>query len=99
LAVRRRGGLAGRGAPYMVYVVPHVIGELAQVEIGDAGHHGIEEVPVVRHHDHGVGVLGEIALEPVASIEVQVVGRLVEEQQVRAPEQQLGEGDAHLPAA
>ena len=44
-----------------------------------------------------VGV--QVLLEPVARLEVEVVGRLVEEQQVRLPEQQLRERDSHLPAA
>ena len=38
-------------------------------------------------------------LQPVAGFQIQVIGRLVEQQQVRLFEQQLGERDAHLPAA
>ena len=45
----------------------------------------------------GIGV--EILLEPVTGLEIEVVGRFVEQQQVGLIEQQLGEGDAHLPAA
>ena len=49
--------------------------------------------------DDGVGVGGEVLFEPVAGFQVQVVGRLVEQQQVGFGEQQLGKRDAHLPPA
>ena len=45
----------------------------------------------------GIGL--EVALQPVARLDVQVVGRLVEQQDVRFGEKQPGQGDPHLPAA
>ena len=80
-------------------VVADVVGQLAQVEIGDARDDRVEEVAVVRDEDDRVRIGAEILLEPVARLEIEVVGRLVEQQQVRTAEQQLGERDAHLPAA
>ena len=80
-------------------VVADVVGQSSQVNVGDARDDGIEEVAVVRDEDHGVRIGTEILLEPVACLEIEVVGRLVEQQQVRTSEQQLGERDAHLPAA
>ena len=59
----------------------------------------VEEVAVVRDEDVGVGVVVEIVFEPVAGFEVEVVGGLVEQQQAGFLQQQLGERDAHLPAA
>ena len=53
----------------------------------------------MRDEDDGVRVVGEIFLEPVARLEVEMVRRLVEQQQARPAEQELGERDAHLPAA
>jgi hypothetical protein len=53
----------------------------------------------VRHEDDGVRVALEVFLEPVACVEIEMVRRLVEQQQVGTPEQELGERDAHLPAA
>ena len=41
----------------------------------------------------------QVGLEPVARVEIEMIGRFVEEQERRASEQQLGERDAHLPAA
>ena len=59
----------------------------------------VEEVAVVRDEDEGVLVVVEIVFEPVAGFEVEMVGRLVEQQQAGLLQQQLGERDAHLPAA
>ena len=44
-------------------------------------------------------IAAEIVLEPVARFEVEVVGGLVEQQQPRLAQQQLGQRQAHLPAA
>ena len=46
-----------------------------------------------------VRVLAQVAFEPVAGVEVQVIGRLVEQQQAGTPQKELGQRDAHLPAA
>ncbi len=45
----------------------------------------------------GVGL--EIRFQPVARLDVQVVGRLVEKEDIRLHQQQPGKGDPHLPAA
>ncbi len=100
LALHRPQPVEHRVALFDVFaVVADVVGQLAQVEIGDAGDDGVEEVAVVRHENHGVGIRAQVLLEPVARIEIQVVRRFVEEQEIRAAEQQLGQGDPHLPAA
>ena len=69
------------------------------MDVGDAGDDGIEEVAIVRDEDDRVGIGAKVLLEPVAGLEVEMIGRLVEQQQVRPSEQQLGERDPHLPAA
>ena len=79
--------------------MPIVVGERAQRQIGDARDDRVEEEAIVRDEDDGVRVGVQVLLEPVARLEIEVVRRLVEQQQVRLAEQQLGERDAHLPAA
>ncbi len=79
-------------------VVADVIGQLPQREIGDARHDRVEEEAVVRDEDDGVRVIGEVFLEPVARVEIEVVRGFVEQEQTRAAEQQLRERDAHLPS-
>ena len=63
----------------------------------DDGH--VEEKAVVRNQHEGVRIGFQIRFQPVARFEIEVVGRLVEQQQIGLFEQQLGERDAHLPAA
>ena len=63
------------------------------------GHGDVEKIAVVRDQHEGERILQQILLEPVAGFEIEVVGGLVEQQQVRLFEQQLGQRDAHLPAA
>ncbi len=67
----------------------------SRIQLGDV----VEEVAVVRDRDDRAGVLLEEALEPRHRLGVEVVGRLVEQQQVGAREQQAAERDPALLAA
>ena len=53
----------------------------------------------MRDQDTSVGIIVQVFFQPVAGLEVQVVGGFVEQQQVGFFQQQFGQGDAHLPAA
>ena len=79
-------------------VVSGVGGEPAVLEGRHVGDAGVHEGAVVAHEQHGTVVAREELLEPLDAFEVQVVRGLVEQQQVRVAKQQLGQGDAHLPA-
>ena len=59
----------------------------------------VEEVAVVRNQHEGVGIVRQIIFQPVAGFEIEMVGGLVEQQQVGLLQQQLGQREAHLPAA
>ena len=59
----------------------------------------VEEVALVADDDQRAGIALEEVLEPQRRFEIEVVRRLVEQQQVGRREQQRGERDAHLPAA
>ena len=99
-AVRLAQALHPRGVlGDVVRVVAVVVGEGLEPDLGDALDGGVEEVAVVRDEHDRARVVGEVLLEPVARRQVEVVRRLVHQQQVGPREQQLGEGDAHLPAA
>ena len=75
-------------------VVPLVRDAAAAVELEDPAGDVVEEVPVVRDRDDGSLVVGEEPLEPEHRLRVQVVRRLVEQQQVGRREQQPAERDA-----
>ena len=71
----------------------------AAVELEDPAGDVVEEVPVVRDRDDGALVVGEEALEPEHRFGVEVVRRLVEQQQVGRREEQPAERDAPALAA
>ena len=72
---------------------------LAAVELEDPAGDVVEEVAVVRDGDDGALVRLEEPLEPGHRLRVEVVRRLVEEQQVGRREQQAAERDAPALAA
>ena len=80
-------------------IVARVEVQLPVPQFRDLAHGNVQEEAVVGNHHDRVGVTAQVALQPVARLQVEVVGGLVQQQQVRLFEQQLGEGDAHLPTA
>ena len=80
-------------------VVADVVGERAKRQIGDARDHGVEEETIVRDENDGVRIGVQVLFEPVPRLEIEMVGRLVEQQQVGRAQQQFGQRQTHLPAA
>ena len=80
-------------------VVAAVLADALRLEADDARDLLVEELAVVRDEDEGVAVPLEELAEPGHRRHVEVVGRLVEEEQIRLLEQERGEDRAHLPAA
>ena len=72
---------------------------LAAIEFEDPLGDVVEEVPVVGDGDDRAGVVTEEPLEPVDRLGVEVVGRLVEQQQVGARQQEPTQRDASTLAA
>ncbi len=50
-------------------------------------------------HDHGARIIGQMVLKPQRAFEVEIVGRLVQQQQVGRRKQRRRERHAHAPAA
>ncbi len=59
----------------------------------------VQKVAVVRNQHVGVGIVREIVFQPVAGFEIEMVGGFVEQQQIGLLQEQLGQRNAHLPAA
>ncbi len=77
-------------------VVAHIHLDLAVVDIHGVGAHGVQEVPVVADgNDHAREIQQEV-LQPVDGLNVQVVRRLVQHDDVRIAEQSLGQQHLHL---
>ena len=66
---------------------------LGEVELDDPGDGPGEELPVVADDDDPGPLSPDEGLQPVEAVEVEVVGRLVEEEDVVAGEQQRGQAD------
>jgi hypothetical protein len=69
------------------------------IDLDDGFDDRVHEVAVVGDHEDGAGVVEQVALEPEQREQVEVVGRLVEHEQVRLHDEELGEVGAHHPAA
>ena len=66
---------------------------VAPVQLEDPLRHVVQEVPVVGDRDDGPGILLQVLLQPLHALRVQVVGGLVQQQQVRLGQQQLAQRD------
>ena len=67
--------------------------------MGDGVHAAVEQAAIVRDDDGGTREFGQPGFQPQRRFEVEVVGRLVEQQQVGCGEQGGGQRHAHAPAA
>ena len=59
----------------------------------------VEEIAVMGDHDHGAGIVAQMMLEPGHALGVEMVGGLVEQEDIRPLEQEAAERDAPLLAA
>ena len=71
----------------------------AAFEMEDMGSHGVEQIAVMADHQNIGGIAGEIIDQPERAFEIEVIGRLVEQQQIGRRKQHGGERHAHAPAA
>ena len=75
----------------VVGVVPRVLPDAASLELQDARDGAVEQAAVVRHQQHGSRKGDERLLQPLQAGVVQVVARLVQNQQPRVHHQRAGE--------
>jgi hypothetical protein len=95
LLVRQLLGLA-----LLVFgVVARVRVEAPAVELDHAMRDAVEEAAVVRDEDHAAGKAGERLLQPFDRLDVEVVGRLVEQQQVGLEDERTSQRHALAHAA
>lgn len=80
-------------------VVAGVSGHATIFECGDVVDASVHEGAVVADDEDGAVIVGYKAAQPLDAFEVQVVSGLVQKQQVGMAQEELGERDAHLPAA
>ena len=73
--------------------------DLAIVDICRMGTDLVQEVTVMGYHDNGVFKVDQEFLQPFDGVQVQMVGRLVQKQDIRISEKRLRQQDFHLFAA
>ena len=76
-----------------------VVVRLAERQLDRARGDVVQKGPVVRDQHDGPVVFLEVALQPLDALDIEVIRRLVEQEDRRAAQQQLGQLDAHAPAA
>ena len=103
LALQRLTALAGRlllhlhtlGLLFQPAGVVALPGDaLTAVQLQNPSGHVVQEVTVVRHGNHRTLILLQVLLQPVDALSVEVVGRLVEQEDVGLLKQQAAEGHA-----
>ena len=62
-------------------------------------HGDIKKVAVVRDEDVRKRIIAQELFQPVAGFEIEMVGRLIEQQEVGALQQEFAKSDTHLPSA
>ncbi len=90
--------LAGLALGEVVVVVARIELEAGGGQLGHRRDHAVQEVAVVGDDDHRAVVRVQVALEPAEGLEIEVVRRLVEEEERRALEQEPRERRPHPPA-
>ncbi|MNV34081.1 hypothetical protein D3C71_1254850 [compost metagenome] len=69
------------------------------VQVQGVGGHVVQELTVMRDQQQRARVLEQPLFQPVHRVQIQVVGRFVEQQQVAGHHQRAGQVQAHAPAA
>ncbi len=73
--------------------------EFAVLQMQNALHRGIEQIAVMADHHHRTRIRAQIGGDPQGAFQIKIVGRLIEQQQIRLGKKQRGERHAHAPAA
>ena len=90
---------AGGALREVAVIVAPVEKEVAVADLGGALRKLVQKLAVVRDHQDRAGIPLQILLEPAQDLQIEVVGRLVEHQQIRLLGEQPREVGAHDPAA
>jgi hypothetical protein len=99
LARRHLLGLPFRPLPLERVVAARVKRQLAAIEVEDVVDDIVEEVALVADDDDRRPVAGKEVLQPQHGFQIEVVGRLVEQQQVGRGEKEGRKRDPHPPPA
>src|SRR5690606_22985940 len=77
-------------------IVSGVDGHFAKINIHNMRTYRIEEVPIVRHDQHSSLIARKEVFEPCDGVDIQVVSRLIQQQDIRATEKGLCQSYSYL---
>jgi len=83
---------------FKIVEVTLIVVELLVEEVDDLLNCGIKEVTSVRDDDDSDLQLLHVVLQPDESIEIQMVGGLIQEQDLGLTEDDFGDSDTHAPS-
>ena len=98
------GGLAAQelvAADEQLAVRPVALEQSTRVRAAQLEHargHVLEEVAIVAHHEEGARLGGQDVLEPEDSLHIEVIGRLIHQEDVGLGQERAGDGQALPPA-
>ena len=92
--------LAPLGTELHELVVLHaVVVDASARNLNGAGGDIVNEGTVVAHQHHGITPCSQEVLQPLDTLNVEVVGRLIKQKYIGAAQEQLGQLDTHTPSA
>ena len=76
-----------------------IVIQLTEQQLHSAVGHIVQKCPVVGDNHYRAVILFQIALQPLNTLDIEVVGRLIEQDNRRTAQQQLGKFNTHTPTA
>ena len=73
--------------------------QLGAIQMQDLVDRGVKQVAVMADDDHRPRIIRQMILEPQCAFEIEIVGGLVQQQQIGRRKQRRRQRDAHTPAA
>jgi hypothetical protein len=70
--------------------------DFAKINVYDVGTNGVQEVTVMRYHNDSILKIGQEVFQPIDGFHVQVVGRLIEQENVWIAKQCLRQQNTNL---
>ena len=83
----------------VVGIIPEESGGHGLVDLDDLGGNPVQEIAVMGDHDHSTFVIQQISLQPGDGVHVQMVGGLVQDDQLRPLQKELAQSHPGLLAA
>ena len=64
-------------------------GDISLIDLDDFRDDPVQEIPVMGHDEHSSGIVEQIGFQPGDGVHIQVVGGLVQKDEIRMGEQKL----------